>query len=418
VEVEPMTGIRNRIEVLLVACLLAAYYLTGLSAVEFHLDESHWIATSNALENYARVHSKAPLWEESYWTLTQPPVVRYVIGLGRSLGGYDVRSLNPPWDFDRDRDFNMRIGAMPSSGLLWWSRLPMATFAVLSLLLLFVLLRRSAGRLAAYTWTILVLLNFFLRLNLRRAMGESCILLFTVLAMAIVCRALDSTGWRGKWWGAAGMLCGLAWASKLNGLVISAACMLLVCLGSSKDVSPWKGRLWSAVRACLLVSGLSIVVFVGLNPFLWPDPVGRTMGMFANRTTEMAEQAATYPAEFMGPLPQRLPVMIVRVLRDYASLPLPPVVNLIPCLLGFGLMVGRSWRWWRGKEGNPAPVVLLVISLFASVPTLFACMDWERYYLFPVFFSTAFSAVGLGWILQRELERWAPLTGRVICGAE
>src|SRR4051794_31482078 len=104
----------SKAEVLLVFCTLAFFYLTGLSSVAFHPDESQWIATSNVFETYFSGDFQSSLWHKSYWTLTQPPVARYIIGFSRYMGGYHIADLNTPWDFERGRDFNDRKNAMPS----------------------------------------------------------------------------------------------------------------------------------------------------------------------------------------------------------------------------------------------------------------------------------------------------------------
>src|SRR5688572_29801773 len=158
-------NIAVKAEVLLVVCTLALFYLPGLSSVEFHPDESQWIATSNVFETYLRGDFQSPVWDRSYWTLTQPPVVRYIIGFSRYVGGYHIPDLNKPWDFERGKNFNDRRGAMPSDGLLWWSRLPMAILAIFSLAFVFILLHSSSGRFAAYIWLILVLASPYFLLH-------------------------------------------------------------------------------------------------------------------------------------------------------------------------------------------------------------------------------------------------------------
>ena len=118
------------LEVVVVVAILGNAYFSRLEVVRFHGDESHWIATSYYFEALTTPSFSEPLWlsmseipddfpiperlaatlapEASsthvwgahYWTLTQPPASRYMIALGRIAGGYGVRHLNVPWDFD------------------------------------------------------------------------------------------------------------------------------------------------------------------------------------------------------------------------------------------------------------------------------------------------------------------------------
>ena len=90
----------ERFEPPLVILLLTAVFVARIPQVMFHPDESHWIYSSVVFEKLVKMQWSSPVWQESYWTLTQPPLARYVIGLGRRLGGYTV--VNNPWRFYLD----------------------------------------------------------------------------------------------------------------------------------------------------------------------------------------------------------------------------------------------------------------------------------------------------------------------------
>ena len=309
--------IKNKVEILLVVCILALFYLPNLSTVEFHNDESQWIATSNVFETYIKLDFGSSLWNRSYWTLTQPPMVRYVIGLSRYLGGYHIPDLNTPWDFNRGVDFNTRQGAMPSNGLLWWSRLPMAILAIASLSIVFTLLLAAWGRFAGYIWLGLVAFNPYFLLQLRRAMGESCLLFFTVLGLYAVYKALNSAeenAGQSKravylWLAVAGIASGLAGASKLNGLANVLAPILTACVVALRSKSSAGGKLRSALGGGALAGICCVVVFVAVNPFLWPNPIGRTIQMFQHRVEEMSQQTVTHPVDYISNWSQRLQVV-------------------------------------------------------------------------------------------------------------
>ncbi len=172
------------LEIPLLASILLFIFCTGIQAIPFHPDESQWIATSGAFEAYVSGDFASPTWNEALWTLTQPPGTRYIIALGRLAGGYHADQLNVPWSFGRDEPTNIAAGAMPSPGLLWWSRLPMALVSVVSLLLLFRLVSVTAGRIAGYMCLLLVTSNPFMLMTLRRAMAEAPLLLCLMLTAA------------------------------------------------------------------------------------------------------------------------------------------------------------------------------------------------------------------------------------------
>lgn len=133
------------LELILVASILTFAFCRNIQNVPFHPDESQWIATSFYFESLLNCDSALPVWTnydpsfsnqaqtvwvENYWTLTQPPLPRYIIAVGRLVGGYHVMDLNFPWQFNLEIEENEAFGAMPTQGLLWWSRLPMALLAV------------------------------------------------------------------------------------------------------------------------------------------------------------------------------------------------------------------------------------------------------------------------------------------------
>lgn len=398
------------IENLLVLGLLAFFYLPGLSNVVFHPDESQWIATSNVFETYLKADFKSSLWDKSYWTLTQPPMVRYVIGFSRYLGGYHVSDLNQPWNFERNRNFNERNDAMPENGLLWWSRLPMAVLAIISFTLIFNLLKKGWGRFAAYLWIVFALINAYFLLQMRRAMGESSLLFFTIIGIYALDCAFNSATKNaliGKlqptliWLTLAGVASGLAGASKLNGLANLGACILAACISAWILKTSRVERLRFALLGSTLATLACAVVFVAINPFLWPNPVNHTIDMLKNRTAEMSKQAPVNSPDYVGDLPQRLQILPVRIFESYAALPVPWLINLGLFIVGVGVVSYAGSAWVQQKNKNMISPALLIGAIFAATPPLFTSIDWDRYYLFPVFFSTMLIAIGIGWLMQK-----------------
>jgi len=44
-------------------------------------------------------------------------------------------------------------------------------------------------------------------------------------------------------------------------------------------------------------------------------------------------------------------------------------------------------------------IVLVLGTLVCAVPMLFVPFDWDRYYLYPIFFSCIFFSIGMGQLL-------------------
>ena len=160
-----------------------------------------------------------------------------------------------------------------------------------------------------------------------------------------------------------------------------------------------------AVVALILAAAFT---FVALNPYLYPHPVRRTEQMVQQRISEMDRQQAAMPsARIDGPAIRRLLVIADRVFHEYAffSFTKSWIVNGILCVAGllWSGFVGAGWL--RGQRSSGGNVVLLLIAFSASAPILMTPLDWNRYYLFPVFFSTVFIAVGSVGIIE-NLARW------------
>jgi hypothetical protein len=394
------------LELILVMGVLAFLYVPNLGKVEFHPDESLWIAGSGMFESYLRMEFKSPVWDVSYTTITQPPLPRYLMGISRYVGGYRRPDLNQPWNVKRGREFNMRAGAMPSEGLLWWSRLPMVILAILSIGLGFLLLRK-ASIIAAYAWLVLVLINPYFALHLRRAMGESPLVFFTMLTLYLATQALEAakeTGVNPKrkvslLFLLAGITSGLAWASKLNGILVLGVNLTVIALLAYTANDQFKQKIKDAFRYGLMTSGSCAFTFLAIYPFLWPSPLKRTLMMFENRTQEMSQQTVSYSGSYMS-INQRIEVIPTRVFHDYASLLMPAIFNFTLVALG-ALITFMSLRvLLTHQDFKPAYIIFLITAFFTATPIWLSQLDWDRYYIFPVLFATAFTAIAIDWIIR------------------
>ena len=415
------------IEPLVIACVLFVIFYPRLQNTTFHGDESWGIATSHYLEAFVEGRTDSPVWNESYETLTQPPLTRYVIGIGRRFGGYGPGDLNRPWNFRLSNEDNIARGTMPNSDLLWWSRLPMCILTVVCALIAFNFASRSAGRLAGYVMLTLLVFNPYLSNTLFRAMGEAPLLAATMLAALAGSQAVIS----GKqavaqrhqvrkrflhsliWFGIMGVCCGIAGAAKLNGLSIILAGLALsslILFVQTSNVSR------SEILKTIAFAWVSLILaaaftFVALNPYLYPNPIGRTEKMVAQRLSEMERQQASYSAaKISGPLIPRVVLIGERVFYQCAALRFAGswIINVLLCLVGLWFLLFAAWAWLRSGAGYGGSLVLLVIAFTASTPALMTPLDWDRYYLFPVFFSTIFIAVGVSRIIQGLWEWTRP----------
>ncbi len=422
------------LEVGVVVAVLSGVYFHRLERVRFHGDESHWIATSCFWEAWvtpgfvepqwlsesvtpgefpvsdrmaatlAAEASTTHVWGAHYWTLTQPPVSRYMIALGRIAGGYGLADLNVPWDFDVSDVQNTSLGAMPSPGLLWSSRATMAFLSVVSGAILFMLVRRCAGPVGGYAFAVLFVGSEFLRLHLRRAMSEAPLLFFTVLALLCAARALSVArrhlGRSLAWLLLMSVCAGLAGAAKLNGLMLGFAGMALCFVVAYRHRGRDAKWLWVAVGAAILVLAITLAVFWAVNPFLYRQPLLRTAAMVQFRRWEMTGQTRNsrwhIPDLFawLGIVPRR-------ILSEYPAVHFG-LINGLLAALGLYALARAAWRWLAGKDeaAGATGIALLAVAAVTALPMLTTPLDWDRYYMYPVLFVSVGMAVGVGWIVQ------------------
>ena len=410
----------RRLEGLVLGCLLVWLFCSDLLEVPFHPDESQWIASSSVFEAFVRGDRSAPVWEESHWTLTQPPGARYIIALGWKNGGYTAARLNPPWSFGRDEAANIAAGAMPTPELLWWSRLPMALLGAASCLLTFRLLAETVTRTAAYLGLMLVALNPMMVSALRRAMAESpllfALLVVTYLGTRMLRRTCPSaapaamgggTGLSRMFWLLIlmGVFTGLAGSMKLNGLTALAGALvtwLLACAAPTlRPSSEPPVAIWAA--GCALLIGCVVLTFVALNPFLDPDPLRRTLKLIRYRAAEIETQQRVDPAWVIDSPGERARVTYTYLFRSTALIHFvgSGVLQARFWLAGIAAIVRRSQQRLRREGSIDGSLVLLIMGATCAGPMLLTPLNWDRYFLLPSWFSALLVAVGMAGLLDR-----------------
>jgi 4-amino-4-deoxy-L-arabinose transferase-like glycosyltransferase len=401
------------IEITVVIAILAGVYCSGLEQVEFFGDESYWIATSDFLWPYVTGQFQSRYWDESYDTLVQPHLVRYTIGVARRFGGYGGSDLNTCWNFEVSNEENILLGNMPDIGMLLAVRRMMALLAVFSLTAGFWLVRQTTNRLAGYTWVVLSATNSFYLLHLRRAMGEATLLACTLLAALACYYLLRGAGGKirlGEWKTYTGFIlmgaaCGLAASAKLNAGSVLVAGLVAVGLLAYKAEDDRSTKIQVFIIGVTLTCLVAALVFLGLNPYLWPDPVGRTLGMFFFKAKQMGEQQAEIPESAILNLTDRMRIVPERILTNTSdsifsfSDPVAGVIKAIYVLLiliGLGVIFYTAWKWFKGQRCDPGAMIFLLIGASTSILSLFTPLDWGRFYLYPIFFAMMLVAIGFG----------------------
>lgn len=384
-------------------------YLSGLSAVPFHPDESTWLVMSRDFEvlfvrrDLAAFtwHPALPIeWTEEY-RLLNAPVPKYLMGLSRWLAGYPEAQLNGDWDWSESWEANVAEGHLPAPGLLLAGRWPGALLAGLTPLLLFWIGREVSHTRIALIGALLLGLNALALLHGRRAMAEGVALFFNTLAIWSCARLMRITSSPWRLSVLTGLAFGLSVASKQTGVLVLPVGWLACA---------W-GRAWRT--ALLGIIGLTLVTaltFFALNPVLYARPLVVAQAMLTARaevTQQVVETTrAYYPGVVLGGFVDRVRTLLLEVfLRPPAIADVPnytlelaqateaylatPWHTLLRGPLAGALMaglaaaggVGLSLRFIR-RQAQPGDIFLAVwLGSAVSLNLFFFPLDWQRHYL-------------------------------------
>jgi hypothetical protein len=208
----------------------------------------------------------------------------------------------------------------------------------------------------------------------------------------------------------AGLSVGLSAGSKLTGVLaivalggFAAGAFGLALLNRrpslAAQVGP-RGVLARSWRWSALAAIVGLAVFLAVNPFLWPDPIGRTREMLAFRQQEMFGQR-TLNEELAVPegVGTRLAFLLRRSALEepWAARRLGVPLEAILAAIGVGVAAVRIVRGRRdGALVGPEAVVgtWLLVLILGTAPNL--GIDWDRYYLPILALGLVFAGLGAG----------------------
>lgn len=429
----PRTLIPRIMRAVYLAALMLLVF-TGIWRSQFSEDESQWIYTSRYLTLFSKGYFSSPEWD-SYWTHTQPPFARYVMGASLKLGAFDLLALNGPWDFTKEPTDNEAEGNEPTSEMLTWARLPMGIISAISVLLIYKIgseIGGTAAGLGAATW---FTLNARIRELATRAEADGLMVFFMLAGLLLTIRLLLSQNSsaptkKRAWLGltlALGLVFGFGMASKLTisvGLIAlpfsGIAILLFRRLTAYKVLRP---NVPHIVAATAIAAVIAALLFVALNPALYSSPITGTFNLFRYRQAEMEQQMLAYPTGALAEGFPRIFAGIQRPLFTYSvgtsltewigghdartlgeSLPL----DAIMVALGLGTAIAMIIRRLRNKAATAASTVttdrraeagviaLTWTAIFYAAIVATMGLDWDRYTLPLMVFAALWAGVAIG----------------------
>jgi hypothetical protein len=409
---------RLRIEVLLA---LGVLLIGGWSQVEagrvaaFNWDESRYIARARFFQ-YAFVEHdfSGPVWADSEATHTQPMLTNFLIGGWLAARGYDVRRLDvvPPYDHAASSEENSRRVEQLDYRLLAAAREPMVPLGAAVAVVLYILGRLLAGRVAGLVAVGLALGSPLLRDFLPQARSECLLSLWILLGLLLAYLSARRAARPSlTWFAAVGLVLGLGLGTKLSAALSLLAILAWGLVGAARAGSRAARSgprvllrpAWRAGRGWLLAVVVAGSVFVLSDPHLYPNPVLHTRHLLHFRVQEALDQQVRYPVQALTNPYDRAAFMVGQSLfgkTATGAFGLPLEAGLFG--LGALVLLRQTWRKWPQPGPPPAEgLVLLTILEHFLGPTGSLLVAWERYLVPTLLLGTLLSGVGAAWIVRR-----------------
>jgi 4-amino-4-deoxy-L-arabinose transferase-like glycosyltransferase len=410
-------------------------YLPTAARVGYNTDEGQFIATGEYFDLVFLEHQiTGPAWLPNYHTLTQPMLSRFIVGAGIHFAGlsappldvhYREAEVNPETRGrylqretyrDERRVAEERRVDRPSSALLAAARSPMVLLSAFGASLLYVIGRLLAGPIAGLVAAGVAIWNPTMLTLLPRAHAEAPLFAATLAVLLVGLLAARSVPQRRSVWlgVGCGILLGLAISIKLTAALLAASLAVYAALAFVLWAASGRSLVAAvAWRWSVLALVISLVVMVAMNPFLYPNPVGRLQDMLAFRQQEMFGQAVLSENEAIPPgLGARLPLLAERTLMDLATLNerLHAPLDVLLVVLGLLTLCYRIGRQ-RDAQAGLGPDALLLLCCAVMIVGLGwnIGVDWARYYLPLLTLSPVLIGIGADSLL-RLVRRMASLT--------
>lgn len=406
---------RRDLPIALAVCLVALWAnLAAVPTTRFHRDEARWTHRARFVEEL-----RDPLsayWSDRELMRGQPPLGSYLTGLGLLAQGRGLR-VNDFYNFQFSEGWNLRHGAVPAEADLAAARRTNSVVGALLAAAVYLLGRGLLNRVAGIVGAAL-LVSHPLSLYLSSLAGSDALvsLLVAWAALAAMALAAKPTWPRSL---LLGLLLGLGASTKLSPLLLAVPLaglgLVLIWRGRSA-ADPDAGRRIVLGWRLLPLPLVAFATFVLSYPYLWPDPIGRTLALFAFRTQEMRNQARIWdelrvdgPVDALGRIGGWLTG--VEPLTDLPAFWAAGRFGFESGLTTIGLLLGIVGAELllvllvRRGLSSPTALAAAVLGGQAAVIVVGMRADFERY-LLPVLVATSVCgglAVGQGWALARTL---------------
>jgi 4-amino-4-deoxy-L-arabinose transferase-like glycosyltransferase len=414
-----MSLTRHLVVATLVFAVSLGIFLRAAETAPFHGDESEWINSGRFFKwLFLDGVVSGETWRPSFLTRDQPPLGRYFIGFIVWLSGNNPGEVNRSYAWSKDFATNEREGRVPGTELRLPVRRAMALMGAVSVVGLYVVGAMLGSSVAGVVAAALVTTSPLVQLYFGQARTEALLAAVSVTALLAVLlaarrmgagRPISAFGW------SSGVWLGLALGVKLTAAlaIVGTAAYGGLAILLARDRTRIRAFWWSATTMVL-----AVIIFVGTNPFLWPNPIVRTWSMLDQQRWIMEEQSVQFGGGTTVGFPARVGLVVWRTFVQTSTpsfdegLPAGGEPVLRPTLWGPGglplgvvalglAIVGTVALARRSvveiQERSPAVVTAFLLWILAYVVGIAAnlSLDWPRYYVPTLFFCSVLAGVGV-----------------------
>ena len=400
--------------------------LNGLEKIPFHPDESSVLFQSRDLEKIisdplSMVWSADRIGEiDQTYRLLNPPLPKYIIGLGRVLAGYSSNDVDNDWNWSGTWDENVASSALPEPKLLLSSRIATTIVMLFSMVPLAITARKISGDRLLIVVLVIFGLHSLALLHGRRAMSEGPLIFGISLAILGILEA-EERPWL------AGLGTAIAASSKLSAAVLFPVAVIAIIWRRKSQDKDGKLRL----RGLLVFCAVAIIVSLLLNPVLWSNPISSIGGIWNSRVEFATQQTETLrgisPELVLETPSQRISAMIAMLFvrrpqtsevanyvqqlnlgeQSYLS---NPINTLFSGFVGGGLALFVSifgishslFRVYKGEWKRKREILLLLIGTVLQASAIFLAntIPFQRYYIPLLPFTILWMGLGISSLLN------------------
>lgn len=401
---------------------ISLFYWIGIASVPFHPDESTQI--------YMAADFKTALTrpQDLFWRPTaaddrrmiyreiDPPLTRYLIGLGLAISGQEP--LQEDWNWSAAMAQNRAHGSYPALRQLLVSRLAVASLFPFSLLFAYLIGKKLRGPSLGWLNLFLLAVNAAVLLHTRRAMAESALLAGVLFTL-----------WAAVAWEKQRFLLALPAALAFNAKFSAIPLVFIGLAAIFWDPPAHRASLPRKLVDFLLYAVLFFAITALLNPVFWREPVPALRDAIARRQELLAAQARDFGVSknqvldtfgekgeailaqvFFGPPAiqeaKNYDKDLAPAYTKYLANPLNRILTgwiggsiaLYVSLSGLALLLIRIFRIrpvWRTAVLILTAFILQLISIYTLIR-----FPFQRYYIPLIPYTTLFIGYGLNYTIE------------------